>query len=194
MSVGPLVLFIDPGTSTSGYCIVKKIHAEQPIYHVLSGEIDNENLISRLDAFSNDFNSRSLDVPIRIGCERVVCYGGGDGKRQRVVGREVLETAHFGGMAFASMKLGLIYRPAAFYRPSRPMVLKHVTGRSNSSKAELNECLYERFGRPGTKAKPGLLYGMDQHQRDSFAGCIWLLEAPDKIDFNADECNEIQAQ
>lgn len=108
----------------------------------------------------------------------MVCYG------PRSLGEETLDAAHWGGIALATMKIALRTYNATFFRPSRPEVLKHTTGRSNASKPEINQCLYARFGGKGTIKKPGLLYGMDQHQRDAFAGCVWLLEVPDKVDFN----------
>ena len=94
----------------------------------------------------------------RSGCaeplviERIACYG-------MAVGAEVFETVFWSGRFAQAYGVELVSRIA------RLQVKLHLCHDSRAKDANIRQALIDKFGKPGTKKEPGVLYGI--------AGDLW---------------------
>jgi len=99
--------------------------------------------------------------------EQIACYG-------MAVGAEVFE------IAFWSGRFAEAYGADRVSRIPRLQVKLHLCHDSRAKDANIRQALIDRFGKPGTKKQPGLLYGI--------TGDLWaaLALAVTWLDLNAE--------
>jgi len=148
-----VIIGVDPGTRESGLAIVDFERRTIEMHHMLNGDV-----LHRIDA------EAFLKSDVVVGYEWVQCYGG-------VVGQDVFRTAFMCGRVheMATPRCGT-------YEPTRPMVVKHFTGRSNHKKPVVREKILERFGGKDARKKGGPLYGVSNHKWDALAICMFIGE------------------
>ncbi len=138
---GIRVLAIDPGPTESA-CVV------WDGYKILfAGDLENCDLISRLSygrLFDADFDHLAIELVRGFG----IMASDGLFDTCIVTGRFL--------QAFGESRTTLI---------GRKEVAKHICGTSGISHDKfIREALITRFGAPGTKNAPGLLYGITSHR------------------------------
>ncbi len=132
------VLAIDPGPEKSAYVLWDGTR-------VLSHGI----VVNREIAYRFDFDS-GFGRPSRLAIEMIASYG-------MAVGREVFETCVWIGR-FAEAWGG----DDAILIP-RLDIKVHLCKSARAKDANVRQALIDRFGTPGTKARPGVLHGISTH-------------------------------
>jgi len=131
-----ILLAIDPGSECSAYVLWDgfTIHGH--------GKIGNHELM-RLARDSTSI----LSDPDRCVIEMIASYG-------MPVGKEVFETCVWIGRFVER------FGPDRCERIMRNTVKNHICHSSKAKDSNIRQALIDRFGRPGTKKAPGLLYGV----------------------------------
>lgn len=134
-----MILAIDPGPTESAYVVWDGRNIQ------LKGKVPNEHMVAVC---------RDVSIAPDHSCviEQLACYG-------MPVGAEVLETAYWSGI-FAQ-----VFGRWRVDRIPRLAVKMHLCHDSRAKDANIRQALIDRFGKPGTKHAPGVLYGV--------AGDIW---------------------
>ena len=145
-----LILAIDPGPETSGY-VVWDGHA------VLEHETDVPNLAVLV--FVRAMVASGANFCACLAIERVACYG-------QPVGDPVLETVFWSGR-FAEAWAARRTSPVVRMRFND--VLLHHCHTRRGKESHVRQVLLDRFGAPGTKKAPGLLYGVHGHAWSALA-------------------------
>lgn len=135
-----IIYAIDPGPEQSGWVLWD--HDRSDV--IDSGVSPNEDIVKYLRQSRND------NV-----CEMIASYG-------MPVGAEVFETCVWIGR-FLEASAG------DFTRIFRREVKLHLCNSAKAKDANIWQALVDRFGPPGTKAKPGKLYGVKSHARAALA-------------------------
>jgi len=150
---------VDPGPRKSGAAIV-----DVDFGLIWMAHDSNKEIIKTIKPYLEQGNAV-------LGYEWVQNYG-------RVVGETVMRTAHTCGRLFelAHDKNNFIHEP------TRPKIVRHFTGKTNSKKPEVRDKILERFGGEDSKKKGGALYGISNHKWDALAVCIYLGETIYDID------------
>ncbi len=140
-----MIFSIDPGTTQSAFI---QFDSEKKLI-INKGIIQNDELLSLLE----NLEINKYDIPI----EMIACYG-------MAVGKSVFETLLWIGQFVHACKdrnkVELIYR--------KDIKLHHC----NSTKAKdsnIRQVLIDRFGEPGTKKNPGMLYGISKDMWSALA-------------------------
>lgn len=145
------LLAIDPGTTESAYLQWDGTNIG------CKGIIRNEILIA-------EFHHWPSGEPLAI--EMVASYG-------MPVGREVFETCVWIGRFMQSYKQNLGISADLIYR--RDVKLHHC-GNARAKDANIRKALIDRFGHPGTKANPGITYGVKSHLWAAFALAVYAYD------------------
>lgn len=152
-----VLLGIDPGPTQSGVCIFDGKRA------LFAAVMDNSELLDAI--MTLEFGHFVLPPLGFMACERIVAQG-------QVVAQETFDTAHYSGRFVQAWgdddSCDLI---------PRREVLKHILGQPRAkvkgkADAEVRAALIERFGAPGTKAKPGNTYGVASHAWQAMAVAV----------------------
>lgn len=146
------VLSIDPGTNDSAYVV----WSDGRIF--AAGIEPNERLIGMLQ-FEQVVNSRDLDI---CAIEMVASYG-------MAVGKEVFETCVWIGRFYERCPK----EPRLVYRRDVKM---HHCGTARAKDANINQALRDKYGDKGTKANPGITYGLRSHLWAAFALATFISE------------------
>ena len=136
-----IILAIDPGTEESAFALWD--HDEQKLYD--KGIIYNIDLLEKLEYLSKD---KEIDCSVVI--EMVACYG-------MAVGREIFETILWIGHFLHAWKNK---NPAVLV--FRKDIKMHHCNSMKAKDTNIRQVLIDRFGNPGTKKKPGILYGVSK--------------------------------
>lgn len=145
------ILAVDPGTTESGWCILRD---GVPIE---SGVSDNHQLIYCLPTMSADI----LAVEVFEA-------------RGMPIGHESIETILYTGRLMQAW-------PHEVKRVKRSEVKRHLCGSLKAKDSNIRQVLIDRFGGEGAigkKAKPGPLYGIKSH---AWAALACACTAFDKI-------------
>lgn len=134
-----MVLAIDPGSKQSAYCIY---NAEGSPAIVGAGILENHKVLGLI----------SDNCSKKIAIEGIASYGMG-------VGKEVFDTCIWIGRFVQRLsdqtadccKYEIIYRRE---------VKLHICHSPKANDSTIRYALIDRFGDPGTKKNPGLLYGL----------------------------------
>lgn len=137
-----MILAIDPGPEQSGWVLWS--HKSSSVLE--SGVSDNDGLL-HLVADQSD-----------IAVEMIASYG-------MPVGAEVFETCVWIGRFMQASRGG-------FTRIFRRDVKLHLCGNARAKDANVWQAIVDRYGPPGTKKKPGALYGVRSHARAALAVAI----------------------
>lgn len=130
---GSVILAIDPGPTESAWVL-------------WDGKLHGFSRSRNQDALSVIRESRNEE---RCVIEQLKCYG-------MPVGSEVLETAYWSGI-FAHA-----FDHSRVDRIPRLDVKLHLCHDSRAKDSNIRQALIDRFGAPGTKKKPGMLYGVSK--------------------------------
>lgn len=158
------ILAIDQGTTHSGV-VVLDVELAHPsvarkdvlVYH---SHMSNADILADLDAVGLRVEW-AADVT-HVVIEKFACYG-------NPVGADTLETVHFGGYLHHVIKarLGVPVHRVLFKDVSMQLCL-----RNSASDAMVRQALIDRYGQPGTKKEPGLLYKVNEHSRSALAAAV----------------------
>lgn len=99
------------------------------------------------------------DVP--VACEWIESYG-------MAVGASVFRTVHAIGWLNAKA-------PSMRLIPRRDIKL-HLCGSMRAKDSNIRQALIDRFGHPGTKKKPGLIYGIKSHYWAALAVAVTAMD------------------
>lgn len=145
-----VVLAIDPGPEQSGYAAWNGKSVKE------AGVARNSDLLIHNPRFSVD----------AVVFEQVESYG-------MAVGGSVFETVFWTGRMFeAKVRQGF----ARVDRLPRKVVKMHLCGSMRARDSNIRQALIDRFGPPGTKAKPGALYGVRSHAWAALALAVTYYE------------------
>jgi hypothetical protein len=146
-----IILGIDPGSEQSAWCLYDT-EKQLPI------------------EFSTDFNSILAAYILgsrgdfsRVVCEMIACYG-------MAVGESIFETCTWIGsfrQACRDRKEGVL-----FDRIKRKEVVTQLCGSARAKDANVRQVLIDRFGKPGTKKCPGVLYKMKKDEWAALAVAV----------------------
>lgn len=143
-----VILAIDPGPVQSALCEYGDEGAKAWI-------LPNQKVLEILSSYP-------LRSPIAV--EMIASYG-------MPVGREVFETCVWIGRFTEAMSR----EPMLVYRKD---VKLHVCSSPRANDANIRRALIDRFGEPGTKKNPGMLYGF---KADMWAALAVAVYASDKL-------------
>lgn len=148
------VLAVDPGPVQSGWCVVRQ---DRGGYLISRSQVSANAIIA---AFVESWLRRDMVIAI----EMIQSYG-------MPVGREVFDTCVWIGRFQQASR-----DPDAVRLIPRRDVKLHLCGSARAKDANVWQALVDRFGPPGTKAAPGLLYPLRSHTRAAFALAVTVLD------------------
>jgi len=146
------VTFIDPGTSKSAIVVWD---GTRVLMHSI---LDNE-------AMRRLIYDRMVPPDEIFAIERIRHQG-------VAIGAEVLDTAEWTGRFAEAHLLAAKQFPLLIPRMTIKM---HHCGRSTND-AGVRSALIERFGEPGKKASPGVLYGIIKDEWQALAGAVYVYD------------------
>ena len=89
------------------------------------------------------------------------------------IGAEVLDTSEWIGR-FAEILLQRTGKMPILV--PRATIKTHICGRPNVKDGNVRSALIERFGEPGTKKAPGMLYGVHHDEWQALAGAVYVYD------------------
>jgi hypothetical protein len=135
-----VVAGIDPGPIETGVVAFNFNNN----YIVKCGVYKNEDLLESIE--NSDYSNKAIAI------EQVASYG-------MPVGKDVFETVYWTGR-FAQ---AAIWSGADVTRLTRHEIKMHVCKSARAKDSNIRQALIDRFGEPGTKKNPGVLYGVKSH-------------------------------
>lgn len=144
------ILAIDPGTTKSGLVLWSGFAAQ-------SGVLDNRQVIDLVGEWGASGTGDHLAI------EMIASYG-------MAVGKEVFETCRWIGRfqerwhAHTGLEAELVYRKD---------IKMHLCGSPRAKDTNIRQALIDRYGKPGTKSNPGVLYGVKSHAWAALAVAIY---------------------
>lgn len=137
-----MILAIDPGTEESAYVLISGPETGFKLHD--KGKVGNLTLLSTI-------RSMRMDEDTHFVIEMVASYG-------MAVGKTTFETVFWIGRFWeAALGAGRMER---LYR--KKDVCMHLCQSTKAKDANIRQALIDRFGEPGTKNNPGLLYGVSK--------------------------------
>lgn len=153
------VLAIDPGTHDSAYVVWTDGKGGWANPHIFAAGIEpNQRLLCMLK-FNEIAELNDKDV---CAIEMIASYG-------MSVGKEVFETCVWIGRFYEHCRP----EPRLVYR--RDVKLHHC-GSARAKDANINQALRDKYGEKGTKANPGITYGLRSHLWAAFALATFISE------------------
>lgn len=157
------ILAIDQGTTHSGV-VVLDVETAHPsvarkdalLYHA---HMPNSAILEDLDAPTPAAWAAGVT---HVVIEKFACYG-------NPVGADTLETVHFGGYLHHVIRsrMNVPVHRVLFKDVSMQLCL-----RNSASDAMVRQALIDRYGPPGTKKEPGMLYKVNEHSRSALAAAV----------------------
>ena len=139
------LIAIDPGTEKSGVVLLD-FRVGQPIW--TPGILDNKELLARLK--DSSFETAWFAI------EQIRSYG-------MAIGATTLDTVEWGGRFIEAWQHHTGQGDERVLRIPRIQVKSHLCHSGRAKDANVRQALIDRFGEPGTKYKPGVLYGISSH-------------------------------
>jgi hypothetical protein len=152
---------IDPGPTQSAYCVIETSPIPAEIVIIDKGKIDNGDLLLKCSNWQ--FEIRFGDT--KIGIEMIASYG-------MPVGAEVFETCKWIGRFIERLETPY-HSPKMIYRKDEKITL---CGTMKAKDANIRQALIDRYGKPGTKKEPGILYGFKADEWAALAVAVTLME------------------
>lgn len=146
------VLAIDPGTDLSAYVLWSNRLEEFGILR--NAELND--LLRRHEWGSN----------VQCVIEMVASYG-------MPVGAEIFQTVLWIGRFVESWRRRFDHDPELIFR--REVKLHHC-GKTAAKDSNIRQSLVDKYGKPGTKSKPGLTYGLKKDIWQAFALATYIAE------------------
>jgi hypothetical protein len=146
------ILAIDPGSTESAYCIFEfgKI--------VKCKKVQNTEMLWEILMFAEN---------CIVSIEKIASYG-------MPVGETVFETVFWSG----KFALAAETKKFALDRTPRSQIKMHLCAATRAKDANIRQVLLDRFGKPGTKKKPGATYGIT---KDCWAALALAVTVYDRI-------------
>jgi hypothetical protein len=151
-----VTLGIDPGTTKTAFTLLS---VDGGNYSILEkGKVDNEDMLTILRGHGFGILGTRGDKDARIYIEGMQSYG-------MAVGKETFETCYL---------IGRILEIAEFFNIDITMlfrkdIVQHHCLTTKAKDKNVRAALIERFGDPGKKASPGMLYGVSSDMWSSTA-------------------------
>ena len=136
------ILSIDPGTTKSAY-VLWDFQKEKLLQ---CGIEENKKMLTVLEKIQKKY----CQVEFKI--EMVGHYGTG-----MPAGKSIFETCIWIGIFIASWGCAKTFMDHLVLRKT---IVSHICGSSRAKDSNVRQALIDRFGSPGTKKKPGKLYGV----------------------------------
>ena len=152
------ILAIDPGTTQSGYVVIKDGNPKP----VESGVIPNGQLLNMVSEIE----------PEIVLCEWIESYG-------MSVGKSVFETCHFIGRLYLT---AIYYQVHDFHHIGRKAIKMHHCNSMRAKDANIRQTLIDKYGKPGTKKAQGATYGIKSHAWSAYALAMYYVETGGKIE------------
>jgi len=149
---GKCIFAVDPGPEKSAYVVWDR---EQVRGHNILDNYAMRDLISKYK------KACVIDV---FAVEMIASYG-------MAVGRETFETCLWIGRFLECLKDDTAY--TLCYRRD---IKLHLCGSARAKDTNVWAALTDRFGQPGTKKSPGLLYGVKSHERAALAVAVYAYD------------------
>lgn len=136
-----MILAIDPGTEESAFVYITK--PTSPFEIAGRGKVKNEDLLRDIPGW--------ISMSDHFVIEMVASYG-------MPVGKSTFETVFWIGRfweaAWRARERVRLYRKAD--------ICMHLCQSTRAKDTNIRQALIDRYGEPGTKNKPGLLYGISK--------------------------------
>jgi hypothetical protein len=148
-----IITGIDPGTKESAYVIWD---TDKNI--ILKAEkTDNEKVMDRL-------SGRFSDIPMTgiVVIEMIQSFG-------MPVGMETFETVFWIGRFYQNV---FLIPTLTVDRVLRKDIKMNMCGTTKAKDANIRQALIDRFGVPGTKKNPGMMYGLHKDMIQAFAVAV----------------------
>lgn len=139
------LIAIDPGTEKSGVVLLD-FRFGQPIWS--PGILDNAKLLAEL--------RRGTFCTPYFAIEQIRSYG-------MAIGATTLDTVEWSGRFIEAWQKQTGSGDEFVLRIPRIQVKSHLCHSGRAKDANVRQALIDRFGEPGTKYKPGVLYGIASH-------------------------------
>lgn len=143
-----MILAIDPGNKESAYVLFQSAGVANAGKDrlVMFAKEPNECVLAGLASIREEFGKYG-DVPLVI--EKIASYG-------MAVGETVFETVFWSG------RFAQVWHPKPVWRIERMKVKMNLCRHPRAKDSNIRQALIDRFGEPGTKAMPGMLYGVSK--------------------------------
>lgn len=132
-----MILAIDPGPTESAWVVWDGERVRD------KGQVQNEPMVQLIDRW------RQYAHIDRCVIEMIGHYG-----RGMPVGKEVFDTCVWIG------RFKQEFDPERTVLVLRPTVKAHICGTTRAKDSNIRQALIDRFGKPGNRKAPGLLYGI----------------------------------
>ncbi len=104
-------------------------------------------------------SSRVADVVATLAIEKIESFG-------MAVGKDIFRTVFWSG------RFAQAWTPRPFVEVTRREVKLYFCGHARATDSNIRQALIDRFGPPGTKKAPGLLYGLKGHEYAALAAAV----------------------
>lgn len=142
-----MIFAIDPGSTESGICLYSELTGKFGV-----NKLPNEEILERL----REYKSAMLAI------EMVACYG-------MPAGASLFDTCVWIGRFIEA-------HGGQHTKIFRKTVVTHICGSSKAKDSNIRKALIDRFGPPGTKKKPGRLYGVKKDMWSALAIALTFAE------------------
>ena len=139
------LIAIDPGTEKSGVVLLD-FRFGQPIWS--PGILDNKALLAEL--------RRGTFASALFAIEQIRSYG-------MAIGATTLDTVEWSGRFIEAWQRQTGCGDDSVLRIPRIQVKSRLCHSGRAKDSNVRQALIDRFGEPGTKYKPGVLYGISSH-------------------------------
>lgn len=153
-------LAIDPGPTDSAYVVWNGVA-------ILDKGIVPSTAILAVINTMGTLSAMEPEKQFAVVCERVACYG-------MPVGKEVFETCFYSGRYWERADAEHL----KFFLVPRLEVKMHLCGQARAKDGNISQALKDRFGDKGTKAAPGLTYGLSADMWQAFALAVTFNDSP----------------
>lgn len=146
------VIGLDPGTEQSGW-VLWDSGAEKVERFAIEPNTAVRDVLRNLQAEADE-----------LVIEEFESFG-------MAVGKEVFRTVFWSGRfaeCWERLRAGRGSGERAYLMPRRAVKIAHC-GTSRGNDATVWQSLVDRFGKPGTKGEPGVLFGIKSHMRSALA-------------------------
>lgn len=150
------IIGIDPGSTESAFVLIKL--KDKQIEILEKGKIKNSDLLSECRHQWNYLGDK-----VQVAVEMVASYG-------MPVGAEIFETCVLIGRimeALISVKTTKVYRKD---------VKMHLCHSMRAKDGNIRQALIDKYGEPGTKKNPGILYGVSKDVWAALAVAVTYME------------------
>ena len=148
-----LVVGIDPGTFQSAITVYNT--DEDNVYETKI--IDNDSVLLWLNSFVPRFPNAVF------GIEKIASNG-------MAVGDTIFETVWLSGRF--QERIITINDTTTIHRITRNRIKNHICHSSRANDSNIRKALINRFGKPGTKKKPGKTYGVSKDKWAALAVAV----------------------